>query len=163
MSDVCACSLWLNAGADDDTDGESPSGLPSSGAASSGDDETSSDVTPTSPKSMSSSARAGATGAGARPPQIGMSCGEGAGDASCRSPSPDSPAPFSYTAPEHGGRNAYAATGGNDTGAGAPAGLLGTPELSPKSAAMEDVSSLAALVAAASPPSERGTLKRYAL
>jgi len=89
-------------------------------------------------------------------------------DSNARSPSPDSPAPFSYTAPGvagHGraasGTIAPAAGAGGRSGLGvctASSGAMGTPELSPTKAAINDVSSLAALVAAVSPPSS--TLKR---
>lgn len=93
-------------------------------------------------------------------------------DASARSPSPDSPAPFSYTAPGVPGHG-RAAPGTAATAAGVrkrrnlsvqtgsgSSHAMGTPELSPTSAVLADVSSLAALVAAASPPSS--ALKRCA-
>lgn len=80
-------------------------------------------------------------------------------DSSARSPSPDSPAPFSYTAPGVPGHG-RAASGTNAASARNRHKLrvqtnsaLTTPELSPTSAVLADVSSLAALVAAASPPS----------
>ena len=128
-------------------------------------------ITPTSPSSIGTAARGGNGSSMSRTVDLLPTGAEAVGDTASRSPSPDSPAPFSYTAPGatgHGRAAAAAPAGGEYHAAdeeGGTAGTpraMGTPELSPKSAAIgDDVSSLAALVAAASPPSS--TMKRYAL
>lgn len=123
-------------------------------------------VTPTSPSSSRPSIRTGGDDIStAEVQQLDTAAGAVASsDSSARSPSPDSPAPFSYTAPGVAGHG-RAASGTSETEAGvgnkrklcvqtSSGGSrgLGTPELSPTQAAINDVSSLAALVAAASPP-----------
>lgn len=130
-------------------------------------------VTPTSPSSQRPTISTGSdddSGATEIQPLDEAAGAVASSDSSARSPSPDSPAPFSYTAPGVSGHG-RAASGTDASAAGVGgrrklrvqtstggSGAMGTPELSPTRAAINDVSSLAALVAAASPPSS--TLKR---
>jgi len=130
-------------------------------------------VTPTSPSSQRPTISTGGdddSGTAEFQPLDGAAGAVASSDSNARSPSPDSPAPFSYTAPGvpgHGraasGATAPAAAVGGRRKLGVhtstgSSGAMGTPEISPTRAAIDDVSSLAALVAAASPPSS--TLKR---
>lgn len=128
-------------------------------------------VTPTSPSSLRPSAITTDDDDSSSAETLDEAAGAvESSDASARSPSPDSPAPFSYTAPGVPGHG-RAAPGTAATAAGVrkrrnlsvqtgsgSSHAMGTPELSPTSAVLADVSSLAALVAAASPPSS--ALKR---